>query len=351
MHNLKFSHFILFSLFAVFVLDGCSQKRAPEKEQVQIPVKTMIVHARQVVFPIQCSGILSKKSEMKLSFKTGGVILKIPVDEGDLVQEHELLASLNLSEINAHASQVAQALKKATRDYSRVQNLYHDSVATLENLQNSSTALQVARSRNHIAQFNLKYSVIRAPANGRILKRLAEPNEIIAPGHPVFFFSSTANDWVVRCNLPDLDRVLVHFLDSAKVFFDAYPNIPFRATVTELGDWADPYTGTYEIELKVASDTLELVSGFIGKVSVYPTQTRKSVMIPAGSLVLGKGEKGFVYKVLDGKPVMQAVTFSKISGDSLAVSKGLQTGDEVITEGSYYVDNSSSILILSTANK
>ena len=297
MHNFKFFRFIVFPLFALFVLGGCGQKRAPEKEKIQIPVKTMIVHARQVVFPIQCSGILSKKSEMKLSFKTGGIISKIPVDEGDLVHENELLASLNLSEINARVSQAAQALKKATRDYSRVQNLYHDSVATLENLQNSLTALQVAKSRDHIAQFNLKYSVIRAPANGRILKRLAEPNEIIAPGHPVFLFSSTANDWVIRCSLPDVDRVRVHFLDSARVFFDAYPNIPFQATVTELGDWADPYTGTYEIELKVAIDTLELVSGFIGKVSVYPTQTEYPVMIPAGSLILGKGEKGFVYKV------------------------------------------------------
>jgi len=345
-HKLRFSSYIAFFLFAIFVIDGCIQKKAPEKEKIQIPVRTMIVQSGAVVFPVNSTGILGKKSEMKLSFKTGGIISRIPVDEGALVKKDDIMAALNLSEIKAHASQASQALKKAQRDYLRVRNLYHDSVATLEQLQNSQTALQVTGSRNRIAQFNLKYSVIRAPADGRVLKRLAEPNEIIAAGHPVFLFSSTGNDWVIRCNLPDLDRIRLHYLDSARVLFDAYPDISFHATVTELGDWADPFTGTYEIELKVIPDTLELVSGFIGRVSIYPARTEYQAMIPAGSLVMGKGGKGFVYKVVNGKPVMQQINFSKIRGDSLVVLQGLQTGDEVITEGSYFVDNSSEILIL-----
>jgi len=350
-YNLNFSNNVALCLISIFVLYGCGDQKSPEKENSKVPVKTMMVQSRQVVFPIHCTGTLSKKSEMKLSFKTGGLISKIHADEGELVHKGDMMATLNLSEIKAHASQATQALNKAQRDYVRVKNLFRDSVATLEQLQNTQTALQVASSNDHIAQFNLKYSVIRAPADGRVLKRLAEPNEMIAPGHPVFLFSNTDNEWVVRCNLSDLDRVKVHYFDSARILFDAYPLHTFQAILTEMGDWADPFTGTYEIELTVRADTLDLVSGFIGKVSIFPDLKKYRVMIPAGALVMGKGEKGFVYKVVNGKPVMQGITFSSIQGDSLAVLQGLHSGDKIITEGSYYVDNSSEILIYKQSGK
>ncbi len=336
---------IYFLLIALVFSNACKQKAPMESRKSMIPVKTWITQKKNIQFPVRTSGKLSKKSEIKLSFKTGGIISSINVKEGEIVKEGQVMARLNLMEIKAKANQARLALQKAERDYKRVQNLYQDSVATLEQYQNMQTALEVARNQQDIAQFNLEYSVIKAPADGRVLKRLVEANEIIAPGHPVFLFSSTKNDWVLRCNLSDRDVVKLKLLDSAQVFFDAYPSHTFTAEVSQIAEWADPYTGTYEVELRILKETELLLSGFIAKAQIYPSQGKSLVVIPAGALVRGKGRTGFVYVVENGKPLMKKIRFTKISNDSLSVDQGLSAGEVLITEGSYYIDGSSAIEI------
>ncbi len=339
-------YFLLF-LFFIFVIfsNACKQKTSIENRKTSIPVKTWITQKKAVLFPVRTSGKLSKKSEIKLSFKTGGIISSIHIKEGEIVKEGQVMARLNLMEIKAKTNQARLALKKAERDYIRVQNLYQDSVATLEQYQNMQTALEVARNQLDIAQFNLEYSIIKAPADGRVLKRLVEENEIIAPGHPVFLFSSTKNDWVLRCNLSDRDVVKLKLLDTAQIFFDAYPSHTFTAEVSQIAEWADPYTGTYEVELRIGKETELLLSGFIAKAQIFPSLEKSLVVIPAGALVRGKGRTGFVYVVENGKPLMKKIRFSKISNDSLSVEQGLTAGEELITEGNYYIDGSSEIEI------
>ena len=65
-----------------------------------------------------------------------------------------MLATLNLTEVNAAAEQASLAYQKAERDYERASNLYQDSVATLEQMQNAKTALDVARQQYNSAGFN-----------------------------------------------------------------------------------------------------------------------------------------------------------------------------------------------------
>ena len=89
-------------------------------------------------------------AEAKPSFKTGGVIAKTMVSEGQNVKKGQLLARLNLAEIDAQLSQANEAANKAERDLTRARRLLADSVATLEQVQNASTALEVAKkNRGH----------------------------------------------------------------------------------------------------------------------------------------------------------------------------------------------------------
>ena len=117
------------------------------------------------------------------------------------------------------------AHKKANRDFIRAENLYKDSVATLELYQDAKTALDIAKSNLEVARFNLKYSKIEAPSNGRILKILLEENEMTSPGYPVVLFGSTRENWVVRTNVSDKDMISIQIGDSAKITLDPYPEL------------------------------------------------------------------------------------------------------------------------------
>jgi multidrug efflux pump subunit AcrA (membrane-fusion protein) len=149
-------HLIFFVPFVFICISSCKKFPLKQEEKPAIPVRTEIVREQLLTFPIHTTGRLSAKTESKLSFKTGGIIQKIHVDEGRSVTRGQILASLNLSEIQPKARQADLALQKAERDYERTKNLYKDSVATLEQFQDVRTALELARSNADIAKFNLE---------------------------------------------------------------------------------------------------------------------------------------------------------------------------------------------------
>ncbi len=218
-------------------------------------------------------------------------------------------------------------------------------MVTLEQFENAGTALEVARSNASIANFNLQYSTIRAPANGKILKRIAESNEIIAPGHPVFLFASTGSDWVVRVNLTDRDIVRVGMRDSAHVRFDAYPGEIFSGLISEIGTSADPYTGTYEVEIQISRRPEKLVSGFIAKVDIFPESLEKYMVIPVESLIDGAGMTGYVMVLVDQQPQRRKIQIHAVNDHGIVVQEGLSPGDELIIEGAQYIKTGSRIKV------
>ncbi|NJO25094.1 MAG: biotin/lipoyl-binding protein [Bacteroidia bacterium] len=108
-------------------------------------------------------------------------------DEGQYIKKGQLLASLKSTEIASQVAQAQLAVDKAERDYQRALNLYKDSVATLEQLQNAKTGLEIVRQSLQQASFNQQYANIYAPSDGFVAKRLLNPGEIAAPGSPVLF--------------------------------------------------------------------------------------------------------------------------------------------------------------------
>ena len=343
--NTTKAFFPLYFLAGLVILAACGDSGPKEAAEPVVAIETIKITDTIIVIEVRTAGKLASKSESKLSFKTGGIIQKIMVDEGQSVRKDQLLAQLNLEEINSRVSQAELALKKAERDYGRAGNLYRDSVATLEQFENAGTALEIARSNASIANFNLQYSTIRAPAYGKILKRIAESNEIIAPGHPVFLFASTGSDWVVRANLTDRDIVRVRMRDSAHVRFDAYPGEIFTGVISEIGTSADPYTGTYEVEVRMTRRPEKLVSGFIAKVDIYPEALEKHVVIPVESLIYGTGLTAYVLVMKDQQPERRKILIRAVTDQGIVVGEGLTPGEEIVVEGAEYIKPGSRIQV------
>ena len=335
--NIHLKHILLTLVAATVILGACRQQTPAETTEERIPVKTQIVIARPVVEPIRTSGKLFSKTESKMSFKTGGIIEKVFVDEGQVVHQGQVLARLNLEEIRSQVRQAELGLQKASRDYTRVENLYLDSVATLEQYQDAGTGLEMAKSSYKIAQFNLEYSEIRAPSNGKILKKIAEENEIIGPGYPVLFFASTEADWVVRVNLTDKDIVRVSPGDSASVQFDAWRDRSFPCRASEIGNAADPYTGTYEVELLLSQPPERLVSGFIGKVEIFPCDSTFHTVLPVEALIDGKGQTATVYVLGPGGAEKREIQIRSITDEGIIVASGLTPGEEVVIDGGAFI--------------
>lgn len=337
---------IVFILIISLLLSACVSKSQEETHEQALPVRIDTVKTEDIQAIIRSSGRLFPGSEQRLSFKTGGVINKIYVSEGEEVKQGQLLAELKVTEFKAMLSQASEAFAKTERDFKRVSNLYRDTVASLEQYENAFTALKMAQSQLEIAQFNLQYSSINAPGNGKILKKMAENNEMIAPGYPVLLFGGTTGTWLLKVNVTDREVVMIKTGDDAFISFDAHPGSKFPGKVSEKSAFADPYTGLFEITLEILPSGLQLVTGFIGRADIYSGEKIAVVSVPVEALVEAQGAEGLVHLLVEGKAVRRNIEILRMEGNKILVSQGLKGGELVITEGTAFIKQGNKLRII-----
>ena len=323
----------------ILLLAGCGASADPPVKSPPLPrVAVSTAEARTQALPIRTSGRLASKAEIPLSFKVGGVIDRIGVEEGETVRRGERLAQLHLSEIEARVLEAQAAHEQAQQDLARTRRLHRDSVATLDELENAQTAVAVAAAQLQAARFNRQYAVIEAPATGRILRRHAEAGEIVDAGRPVLTLGASSRGWVVRAELPARDVVRLALGDTAQVTFDAYPGRPVPATVTEIADAATPQTGAFEVELAVDAPDRTLKSGFIAAIDLQPSAAADFVEIPAAALASGDDQDGVVFTVppdagAEATVQRTPVRVAQVLDSTVVVSRGLAPGTRVVTTG------------------
>jgi membrane fusion protein, multidrug efflux system len=309
-----------------------------ETPQETVVVRLAPVAKRNVASSLIVSGVIGSETEARLSFKTGGVIERMTVREGDKVLRGQLLAALDLTEINAQVEQAKEGMDKAQRDLERARDLFADKVATQEQLDNATTAWNMARQSLGIARFNQSRSDIVAPASGVILRKLMNEGELAAPGMPVLLFAGDgARDWVLRCGVSDRNWARLAKGDRATIDFDAFPGETFQGVVDRLSQSADAASGLYQVEVKMLPGTRDLVAGIFGTGMVETGGNGDGLSVPVETLVEGRGDQAKVFVARKGSAIAVDVKVLEL-GDAFAVVSGeLSVGDSVIVRGAAYL--------------
>ena len=348
MHKIYLSLLVSASLALLPACAGESEAEKGQPQTEQTAVRTALVQEITLSSVVSGAGALVSSQEARPAFKTGGVIKRVFVEEGDQVLKGQLLATLNLTEINAQVRQAEEGLEKTKRDLQRVRNLYADSIATLEQVQNATTALRLAEESIEIARFNQSYSEVRAPVNGKVLKVLLHSGEIAAPGMPVFAIIGTDKaDWKIRVGLSDKDWARLRLGNPAEVSFDAFPGKTFQASVSDLAETINPQSGTFDAELSLKSFPPRLAAGLVASLRIFPDSGRPSTVIPIDALIEVEGDRGIVYVVRDSHYVQRTeVQIGKLYADKVEITKGVKPGTLVATSGAAYLKHGKKIAIV-----
>jgi len=306
---------------------------------------------------VVATGTYASRDEIPLGFKIGGVVHRVLVDEGAMVQRGQVLAVLDLREIDAAVAKAQVQVDKATRDQARLLRLVADSVATTVQLQDATSALDAARADLASARVNREYATIVAPEAGIILQRQVTPGATVASGGSMFVLGGARRGRVLRAGLPDRDALRVQAGDSATVHFDALPNRHFGGRVVLIGRSADPRTGTYSVEIALR-DAERLPSGLVGEARVHlrngvrapgasPDRGMTPRTLPADALLEADGDSATIYVLRDGFTVTaagdstytaarQRVAVLGIDGDRVQV-QGVAADARVVARGAPYV--------------
>jgi RND family efflux transporter MFP subunit len=342
--------FYLAAFAAALALAGCGNGAAPEPAPAAAPVRVAVVEKAPAAESLRAIGVLAPADEVRLAFKTGGVIRTIAVEQGAPVKTGQLLATLADDDVAAAVTQARAVADQAARDLDRGKALLADEVATREQLEDLTTAHQVAQAQLRSALFNARFARIEAPADGVVLRKLAEPDEQVAAGQPVLIVGNTSGGWIVRAALADRDVVRVQTGDAAEVTLDAYPGRTFAARVVEIAAAADPQTGTYEMKVSVDAADARFVQGLVAKVTVADPDAESVAVVPVTSLLEADGRLATVFVVAKGSVARKvSVRTGRLLGERIEVIAGLDLGDQVVTEGAAWLDDNEPVRVLGGA--
>jgi RND family efflux transporter MFP subunit len=342
--------FPLLTLAAGLTLAACGNGGDVTTAKGAAPVRVAVVENAPAAESLRAIGVLAPADEVRLAFKTGGVIRTIAVEQGAPVKEGQLLATLADDEVASAVTQARAVAEQATRDLERGRALLADEVATREQVEDLATANAVAGAQLRSALFNARHARIEAPADGVVLRRLAEPDEQVAAGQPVLVIGNTSAGWIVRAALSDRDIVRVQAGGAAEVTLDAYPGRRFAAEVVEIAAAADPETGTYEMKVSVDPAGARFIQGLVAKVTIADPDAENVAVVPITSLLEADGRIATVFVVAKGGIAKRvSVQTGRLLGERIEVIAGLALGDQVVTEGAAWLDDNDPIRVLGGA--
>ncbi|WP_396179088.1 efflux RND transporter periplasmic adaptor subunit [Flavobacterium sp.] len=342
MKNIKY----LF-VFATLAIMSCSDKKESKTNETEIiAVNLFELQNSQSTSNIETSGLITTENETKLSFKIGGVIDKIFVKEGQSFKAGQLLATLKQTEVEAQVIQAQLALEKSKRDFSRITNLYKDSVATLEQLQNTKTGLEIAEKTLQQASFNKKYAYIYATSAGFVGKKIANEGEIVQGGSPVLIINESNNqkNWIVKVGVSENDWLKIKENNLCKILSNSNQ---FDGIVTQKSQSIDANSGTFQIEIKIKNATTNLAVGMFSKVNISSSNTEKTTTIPYDAVIEANGKNAFVFIPSSNTTVKKIpIIIESFNEEEVLVSSGLENQTHVIIGNSPFLNEQSKVKII-----
>ncbi len=324
---------------ALLLLAACS-KDAPPPAPVAaalVPVRVIAATRAGGEQRLSVSGTVRLKRETALAFNSGGRIASIAVREGETVARGQVLARLDPTGLDASQASARAESVRAVADYRRLQSLFDKGWVTAQRLESARAAAVAAEARVKQTGFDIGLSVIRAPSAGTVLRRPAEPGQIVNPGATVLIIGEADSGHVLRVPLTDGDLARVALGQLAAVVVPAVGPLPMAGRVSEIGARGDDGSGTFRVEIALPPRA-GLRSGMIGKAALRfggQGPVGGSVRVPAVAVFSARADEGFVYVLPAGsdRVALRAVALGAVDDDGVTVTAGLGAGESVVVSG------------------
>lgn len=321
---------------------------------------------------LEATGYVTARREATVSSKITGKLADVLIEEGDHVQEGQVLARLDDTDEKARMelaqAQMAAAkaqlgaletrFRQAQRDLKRQQELSTRGLTATQALEDARTQVEslsaqlqaqrmqigVAEAQWHITQVNYNNTVIRAPFSGVVIAKAAQPGEIVSPMSAGGGFTRTG-----ICTIVDMDSLEIEvdvneaYINRVKphqpvaAVLDAYPDWKIPAEVIAIIPTADRSKATVRVRIALKQKDPRIVPDMGVRVSFLqeqpqnPSATRRGVLIPATAIVQRNGDS--IVFVVDGDRARRRdVTPGQSYGELRLIDSGLQNGERVVRD-------------------
>jgi cobalt-zinc-cadmium efflux system membrane fusion protein len=287
---------------------------------------------------------------------TDGVITEVLKDVGDLVEEGEIVASIQSTEFAEARSALQKAEAEselALQTVKREEDLYTRQISARQDLEQARAAATVAASEVTVSLQRLQSLgfdraeakgkgnsdaslPVRAPFSGTIIERLAARGTGASPGIPLFRIADLSTMWMI-VSVPESLLTSVLPGRSVSTRFDTYPGMAFEGKVEWVSPSVDPQTRMVQARVELANSLGLLKDGLFGHANLQGGGEGTAMSVPASAIQDVDGTTVVFRKLEDDLFEARRVEIGDRNGDQALVLAGLAPDEEIVTEGSYVV--------------
>jgi RND family efflux transporter MFP subunit len=349
--------------------------RAKPVEVRTAPVVAFSSGGAEASSVLDATGYVVARRMATVSAKITGKVRDIRIEEGQHVDAGEIMATLDPVDADAQrdlaAAQVAAArsqaggvqaqLREAEANAARLgalvkQQLVSKSQYDQAVAQRDSLRAQLATARHNasvagdqlrIAENGVDNTIVRAPFEGVVIAKAAQPGEIVSPLSAGGGFTRTGIGTIV-----DMDSLEVEVDVGESYIGRVKPGMPVVATLNAYPDWkipaeviaiiptADRGKATVKVRIALKQKDPRIVPdmgvnvSFLEEAKPGAQQAPlRGVRVPAAAIATRDGKDVAFAVADDGKRVaLREVEVGRSLGDDRQVTSGLSAGDTVVLD-------------------
>jgi RND family efflux transporter MFP subunit len=269
------------------------------------------------------------------------------VDAGAKVTKGQVLARLDPEDARLAAQGAVAQLASAQGDFTLAKSeldRHADLLAkkfisqsAFDVKQNAFSATQArveqARSQAAITSNQAAYTTLVADADAVVVSVAAEPGQVLGPGQAVLKLARSGEKEVV-VNAPEGQLARFKVGQDVAISLWSDPSRLFRGRIREIAGGADPVTRTYAVRVSALDAPAEAQLGMTANVVFNSGADASLVLLPLSALARGGAEAAvWVVDPKTSQVKLRAVEIGQFREDGVTVTKGLASGEIVVTAG------------------
>jgi multidrug efflux system membrane fusion protein len=342
----RISHFIrtmtpkrfVISLLAIIALwIGLGLLKPGHKPEMAAPTVIASVRATDSQAAVADStltlyGTLKAFSAVELRAEADGKIIELPAKEGALLKKGTIIAKLDVRDYGSKLEQARSNLKKRQIESESAQALFAKKLTSNAQLSETKAALDGAKAELIKAQYNVDSRLIIAPVDGVLEKFAVEIGDTVDPmggkAKIADFIASGAMSVVGH-----VSENTVHHLHPGQIATVTLGSgVTHPATVTFVGNIADPTTHSFRVELMLGVQDALMRDGMTVEATIKTGTTSAHAILPSTLCLSDEGEMGVKIVDAENKVAFLSVTILSQNTQSMFVT-GLPEHATIITLG------------------
>jgi len=296
-----------------------------------IPVEISLAESGSISAFYSGTATLEAEEESLVVAKTGGIVLEIIAEEGDLVKSGDILARLEDDRPRLEMDRARANMSRLENDYKRNEEVYAKQLVSSEEYERVKFEYEQERANFKLAELELSYTRISTPIDGVVSERMIKVGNLVQENAPVFRVTDF-DPLLAVLHVPERELPILQLGQPVNLLVDALMGERFQGEVLRISPVVDPDTGTFKVTAAIRDESKRLKPGMFGRVSIVHDVRDNAVLMPKSALIAQAGESA-VFVVEDGKAHRRLVETGYTDGGKVEILSGLDSGAQVVTAG------------------